>query len=58
VDYERLHAVIEDLVGGPSGSAGDRIAAVVLAQANALTWVRVDFEWLAGRHSRPPGEKR
>jgi hypothetical protein len=40
VDYDRLHAVIEDLVGGPSDSAGDRTAAVVLAQVNALTWVR------------------
>jgi len=40
VDYDRLHAVIEDLAGGPSDSAGDRTAAVVLAQVNALMWVR------------------
>jgi hypothetical protein len=31
VDYDRLHAVIEDLAGRPSDSAGDRAAAVVLA---------------------------
>ena len=36
VDYDRLHAVIENLAGGPSDSAGDRAAAVVLAQVNAF----------------------
>jgi hypothetical protein len=40
MDYDRLNAVIEDLAGGPSDSAGDRAAAVILAQVNALTWVR------------------
>jgi len=40
VDYNRLRAVIENLAGGPPDPAGDRAAVVVLAQVNALAWVR------------------
>jgi hypothetical protein len=39
VDYDRLAVVIDELAG-PRDAAGDRAAAVVLAQVNALAWAR------------------
>ncbi len=39
VDYNRLGVVI-DALAGPRDAGGDRAAAVVLAQINALAWAR------------------
>lgn len=39
VDLNRLEVVI-DALAGPRDAAGDRAAAVVLAQVNALAWAR------------------
>ena len=38
-DHARLYAVIEELAG-PTDAAGDRAAAVLLAQVAALAWAR------------------